>query len=298
MKARILNTSLLMLAVLLTGCAATKSTPRVDRCASIDNGDGTVTFKQSGIVAQKCSYGSFFSSESGRCRAAGMLGVSSKSWYDVMNSAEKSTNQNTSDWRIPTKEDLEVIGSCLGYETMWTSTVANGGQKVLAYDRGRFVETSPAESSGFSGILIRGGIPTSHETFLTAFTNNVEPYNVRRAQENERRIAEQKVAEEKEEKRRKEIMKKQAAALASSSKGTVLNCTTDDVVPVNTSVNRTAFACPSLGRVNLEMLQKNKWKVTSTERIPAQADSWREDDWGQRGWNGRGVIISIMIEKH
>lgn len=102
------------------------------------------------------------------------------------------------------------------------------------------------------------------------------------------------------EKKREEqevVLRRQAVALSSSPKGTLINCNTQGVVRVNTSLNTVSFACPSLGNVSLQALQKNKWKLNSTERIQAaDAGSLTRDDY-DNNWNGVGVIISIMVEK-
>lgn len=299
MKSRVIHIGLLMLAVLLSGCATQGGQARPDQCASIDNKDDTFTFKESQITVQKCVHGQFLH-YSGECRAAGMLG-SNSAWFDVMRAAqhERSAGQKIGDWRIPTKGDLQVIGSCLNKRnTYWTSTIANSGDKVLVYRNSRFEEEDPGMRSGRDGLLIRGGSPVSQQAFAAVFADKVAPHLELERLAQAKKKAQEAAAASLERERRDALSKREAAALATSPKGTIINCTTDSVVPVNTSINNVGFSCPALGRVSLQALQKSKWKITSTERIKAQASDYREDDYGMRNWNGSGVIISIMVEKY
>jgi hypothetical protein len=300
MKFYIVRISLLVLSVLLSACMGTGGQIKKNQCASVNNDDGTITFKESQIVMKKCKHGLHFSQLYQECKLVGFFGLSSN-WFDVMAAAksESSIDKMKADWRIPTKEDMTVIGSCLkSRETYWTSTLASNEGKVIVYLDGVFKDGIPDSASGQDGLLISGGSPTSQQAFAAVFAEKVVPQLERQKLAYKKKNGEDATALNASIKRTEAIRKSEAIARTTSPKGTTINCTTDSVVPVNTSLNNVSFSCPSLGNVNANELRKSKWKITSTERIKSQASSYRLDDFGMKNWNGLGVIISIIIEKN
>lgn len=74
----------------------------------VDLGNGTVEDKRTGLVWSKCSAGSVWRSESGRCEEQAR-GVSEFLWQDALIYASNLNVQADSDWRLPNKKELASI---------------------------------------------------------------------------------------------------------------------------------------------------------------------------------------------
>jgi hypothetical protein len=211
-------------------------------------------------------------------------------------------------WRIPSRADMEIVGNCLDPQSSyWTSDKVENSDKVYVYRNGNFSEENPNEVGRFKGIGITGGSPSALSNFAKIADEIIEK-SAKSARENpgdlgtlvhkhEVEFGVQRIAEvNAQDALRAQKNAQQAALLGGPPKGTIWNCMSD-VVPVNTSINLAVFSCPTVRPVNFVLMQKYKWKITSTERIPAQAENYRSDAYGMTDWNGNGVIISLMLEK-
>jgi hypothetical protein len=73
----------------------------------VDNGDGTVTDPRDGLVWQKCPYGQTWSGSSCEETQKGTM------WWAAMIAAKEDRFLGKSDWRLPTKSEMEqVVGNC------------------------------------------------------------------------------------------------------------------------------------------------------------------------------------------
>jgi hypothetical protein len=92
----------------------------------VDNKNGTVTFKATGLTWQKCSVGQTWTGETCSGEAIKMT------WDDAMKFSNGFAGYN--DWRLPTKEELITLvfcsdgeydadGSCINYETVTNPTI-------------------------------------------------------------------------------------------------------------------------------------------------------------------------------
>lgn len=214
-------------------------------------------------------------------------------------------------WRIPSRADMEVIGKCLDPTiTYWISERIGEPQvgkatMAYAYRNGTFVEVNEQEYGvGYSGIGISGGSPSE----LSAFAKIADDIIVKMTEEDRTgksfmkhsgtidfHVKRIKTAMGADAAREQKIAR-QAALLGGQPKGTVWNCMSE-LVPVNMSINQVGFTCPNGEPLDLSLMQKYKWKITSTDRIKAQAENYRSDAYGMQNWNGSGVIISLMLEK-
>ena len=93
----------------------------------IDNKDGTVTLKTTGLMWQRCSVGQTWTGET--CK-----GVSTEmSWDDAMKSTSNFAGHK--DWRMPTKVELEGLVFCSDNKT-----------KTLGKEEGGFICTGSSTS--------------------------------------------------------------------------------------------------------------------------------------------------------
>ncbi len=69
-----------------------------------DNGDGTLTDTRYGTVWQRCAYGFTWTGQTcaGKARA-------NVTWFEAMELAKSNKFLGFSDWRLPTKEELESV---------------------------------------------------------------------------------------------------------------------------------------------------------------------------------------------
>ncbi|MBC7489822.1 MAG: hypothetical protein H7240_07495 [Glaciimonas sp.] len=211
-------------------------------------------------------------------------------------------DKKTKDWRIPTKNDMEQVGKCLNKNArIWTSERAVTDDGAIVYENGLYYENSAKDEIHNLGMFVRGGNETSQKQFVAMIKNKIEPDIRRELAEVEKFYADRAIARQESEKladaREREKLRREMKVIEESPKGTTINCTTNDVVPVNISINQIVFNCPLLGDARTDFLQKYRWKVTSTERIKVQTGTYNMDSYGTRNWNGNGVVISIMLEK-
>lgn len=225
-------------------------------------------------------------------------------------------NPATQQWRIPTRADMAVIGKCLDPKaTYWTServgealpiaSYVGKHMMVYAYRNGSIVEENGwASGIPYAGIAISGGGASE----LGDFAKLADPILAEMDEKDRAKktfMNNGDTAKFYHERIRTEMgadaaraanLAQQGVLLGSPAKGTLWNCLTP-VLPVNTSINKASFTCPNGAQMDLAQMQKYKWKVTSTERIRAQAEDYRSDAYGMSNWDGSGVIISLMLEK-
>jgi hypothetical protein len=291
---------LVALMMALAGCASSNGGVAANRCDAIDNGDGTKTFKEIGLTVSRCVSGESWSNRTCPWHS------SDGDWYSAMKEAGEQDHvfHQKRIWRMATRADIEVLGSC-HYKRMggeWVAELSADKEKAIVLEDGKFQEKQPiTPTRSVVGIFVSGNNGSAQQTYERLMDESVRPYFAARKAAWEKKQAEQNTAwkarQANAEREHEALLRRQTAALSSAPKGTLLNCNTQEVVPVNTSLNTVSFACPSFGNVSFQTLQKHKWKLNSTERIKAQAASYREDAYGSNNWNGQGVVISIMVEK-
>lgn len=222
-------------------------------------------------------------------------------------------NLGKQEWRIPSRADMAVIGKCLDPKvTYWTServgealpisSYVGKHMMVYVYHDGSIVEENGWVS--YAGIAITGGDAAELGDFAKIADPVMAEMNEKdrttksfmKNSDTAKFYHERMRTEMGADAARAERIARQADLLGSPPKGTLWNCLTP-VVPVNTSINMAGFSCPSGAQMDLALMQKFKWKITSTERIRAQAEDYRSDSYGMKNWDGSGVIISLILEK-
>ena len=103
-----------------------------------DNKDGTVTDTRNGLIWKRCAEGFAFSN--GECTGEG----TKANWEDAKLMAHESRFLDKSDWRLPTKEEFEVVLS----SDEKCANNQNGeyaASKAIAHSGGLFWSASPSD---------------------------------------------------------------------------------------------------------------------------------------------------------
>lgn len=287
---RILRCILFLAAATLVGCASPRKGP--DICAKVTQENGVILFTNAGIEMQRCAVGTW--DKFGRnCEGGYSL---YQTWHAAMSSAGGSDEAGHDDWRIPTRADMTAIGHCLKDKEFWVAELGESNSTAVTYDRGLY-RTHVSVSHGPTGILIRGGQPREQAAFERLLAEEVKPILAAKDQADRARRAAEEARWKREADVRDAARKRAEDKFFASPKGTEYNCTSNLVVPANWLIDNTSFNCPVIGTITVPQLRANKWKVTGSQRTPAQATGYRETDFGQENWNGRGVTISIDVVK-
>jgi hypothetical protein len=93
----------LLLLMLLVFCTAAFATPTTPTSDFIDNSDGTVTHKLTGLVWMRCSMGQTWDKATANCTGT----AATYTWDAAM--ALKSNFAGKSDWRLPNIAELQTI---------------------------------------------------------------------------------------------------------------------------------------------------------------------------------------------
>ncbi len=100
---RFLKSVLMLLLMLFVFCTAAFATPTTPTSDFIDNGDGTVTHKTTGLVWMRCSMGQTWDKATANCTGT----AAAYTWDAAM--ALKSNFAGKSDWRLPNIAELHTI---------------------------------------------------------------------------------------------------------------------------------------------------------------------------------------------
>jgi hypothetical protein len=296
------NSPALSLCLLLAVSISNNVHAASNQCTPVKNGNGIITFGTTKIK---------------------MIDYQIPARWDTSMAAVRSfcekdcqANPGTQVWRIPSRADMAVIGKCLDPKaTYWTServgealplsSYVGKHMMVYGYRDGSIVEENGwAGGIPYAGIAITGGAASELGDFARIADPVIAEMNEKdrttksfmNTSDTAKFYHERMRTEMGADAARTERIARQAALLGNPAKGTLWNCLTP-VVPVNTSINKAGFSCPNGAQMDLALMQKYKWKITSTERIRAQAEDYRSDAYGMSNWDGSGVIISLMLEK-
>ncbi|CAK0766628.1 exported hypothetical protein [Gammaproteobacteria bacterium] len=131
-----------------------------------DNGDGTVTQNNTGLIWAKCNQGQIYSG--GSC----IGNVTTMKWNEALAAAKNSTLASHDDWRLPNKQELaSLVDTNRSYPAMdssifpntpskeyWTSTVYTSSITrvwIVNFDLGRVYDTDNLDQAAVR--LVRGG---------------------------------------------------------------------------------------------------------------------------------------------
>lgn len=273
----------LLLVSLLTGCATGKpETPAA--CKGTMEGDSLV-LTDSSLQVQLCNVGQKATQDRKNCISDGSRGRSD-SWYEAMRQAKQNTLLGHTDWRLPTKGELSLLHSCgvIAKDSyLWSSSPASSPEYAIRMARGELKEEIAGATTGTAALLVRAGRPQAIREAQTAWDDRVVPY-----QKKQQVLMQQMEATQ--TRRQAEIRARDEAGkkwMVTAPKGTQLNCSTgDEVHAPSASATGQFYECPRIGYVSFGELSKNRWKMTSIERIPTMTTAGE-----------RGVVLSIMIEK-
>lgn len=287
-------------ATFLAGCG-TQSRAEKEKwatlCATEQKGVNQLYFKALDLTLNECSAFSW-SVDQGVCGR-----VSNSNWDEAMHAISMSNDRIRKEGnkfslrRVPNRAEVEVIGECLFRQNpdvkLNVAEIAPDG-KVLVYSRREFKLTDHGDAK--DTYTVSGGDPAAQVAFDRLVAERVSPKVVRqlaeRAEASKRnREALNRPYREKEEKSRREIAK-----LDSARSGARIECSSDEVVPVNWPVDRTVFSC-SGAIVTGKKLKEMNWKIVDSSRVAAQAGDYNERDYDMQNWNGRGVSILITAQK-
>ena len=169
---------LLMLLIFCTAAFATPTTPTTD---FIDNGDGTVTHKLTGLVWMRCSMGQTWDKATSNCTGT----AATYTWDAAI--ALKSNFAGKSDWRLPNIAELQTIVDRENFNPAMNTTVFPNTPNNWAWSSSLYASNSYAwgvdfyrgnDNGGYkdySGIvrLVRGGLGSFSLTTPAAdFTDN------------------------------------------------------------------------------------------------------------------------------
>lgn len=122
-----------------------------------DNGDGTVTDPRNGLMWKRCAEGSAWNGKA--CSVAG----STMNWMEAMKTAKVSRFLGHSDWRLPTRGELNaVVGNYEQCKTNDAKKRQYAASAAIAHpvdknlDAGWFWSSSPHEDAGVLNIAFRG----------------------------------------------------------------------------------------------------------------------------------------------
>lgn len=139
----------------------------------VDNGDGTVLHKSTGLIWKRCAEGDTWNGVTCSYGRSGNL-----NWPEALAAAQNSTFAGFSDWRLPNLNelssivDLECYGPAINVEIFpntistdfWTSSLDDWNDyayKVWFYGGGSSVDSRTADSNYVR--LVRGGL--GHSSF-------------------------------------------------------------------------------------------------------------------------------------
>jgi hypothetical protein len=213
----------------------------------------------------------------------------SHNFNQTVSNLRKNNIERHLEWRIPTRNDMHKLHECMREDNYTHSYTV-----FEPLNDGTFAEHYTAYTHNYSTgagditLFISGGDPADQAIFNRLVDEKITPVLDKYAKQSADRDAaywKQHTYNPLEEKQ------KALANIKSFAKGSILDCTSEDVVAVNWSMNRTSFVCPGVGTVSFTDLLKEHWKVLRSERTPAQAAEI------VRGAVNYGVSISITVEK-
>lgn len=273
-------------AAILAGCSSSPRPARTNMCA-YEKKDGNFVFKELGITMAECPYGTW-DHRTKECSGP------APDWRNAMHYIAQSGRDKVS-WHVPSRVEMEKLGQCLVPRFDYAVAEIAPDGKLLVYKDKRLVWS---EAYSVKTIYITGGDPAAQAAFEHLVKEQVSPGVLKKIaaeKESERAWYAQRMYNPEEDPR--VTAERLSIHSRNARKGTSLNCTSKEVVPVNWTLDSTNFVCPTIGTVTTEQLRKHNWKIAASERTPAQAMDFRSDDYGMDGWNGRGVSISISLEK-
>jgi hypothetical protein len=295
MNTQMKSLPLVAVALALAGCGTQAVNEHRQSCATERRGD-TLYFKAHDIAMSVCPYGASETSP-GVC---GPTDPYARSWQTAMYGVSKMS-QGGREWRVPTRADMNKLGRCLpkgrwfAYYTV--AEIAPDGKNVRTFNPTRNEYGWGDINSPLGTFALSGGDPALQAGFDKLVAQTVKPAVEREWAQQDAKHREQfaawyRPAPSDPGQEQRDLLKRLGAA----KKGEVMHCTSEDVVPVNWPLDRTAFSCPA-GIVSTRDMRSQNWKIIQTERVPAQAADYNMSAYGMRNWNGRGVSIMVTAEK-
>ena len=135
----------------------------------IDNGDGTVSDKETNLIWQRCPHGMTWQSSTNTCSGS----VQSRDWHDALAAAASDSTGDHSDWRIPNIKELASIVRYTGNSSPYVNTMIFPASDV--FNQYSYLWSSSPYTNG-AGAEVHGYSLNSREHSTSISNTNTYPY--------------------------------------------------------------------------------------------------------------------------
>ena len=135
----------------------------------IDNGDGTVSDKETNLIWQRCPHGMSWQSSNNTCSGS----VQSRDWHSALTAAASDSTGDHSDWRIPNIKELASIVRYTGNSSPYVNTTIFPASDV--FNQYSYLWSSSPYTNG-AGAEVHGYSLNSREHSTSISNTNTYPY--------------------------------------------------------------------------------------------------------------------------